>query len=91
MADPRDLPEGTAIRRTAARGRARLTPDGTVKLADHPGETRQPAISATMRGILATHGKPARPAAALTSAEVKRLLVSFAGALRRLLAYGPVT
>jgi integrase len=27
-----------------------------------------------MRGILATHGKPARPAAALTSAEVKRPL-----------------
>ncbi|MFC0385554.1 tyrosine-type recombinase/integrase [Muricoccus vinaceus] len=42
----------------------------------HSLETRQPAISATMRGILATHGKPARPAAALTSAEVKRLLAS---------------
>nr|WP_245215007.1 tyrosine-type recombinase/integrase [Pararoseomonas indoligenes] len=27
-----------------------------------------------MRGILASHGKPARPAAALTSTEVKRLL-----------------
>jgi integrase len=42
--------------------------------AGHPWETRHPAIAATMRGILATHGKPARPAAALTSAEVKRLL-----------------
>ena len=44
--------------------------------AGHLWETRQPAISATMRGILASHGKPARPAAALTSAEVKRLLAS---------------
>ncbi|PHK92987.1 Site-specific recombinase XerD [Roseomonas rosea] len=44
--------------------------------AGHPWETRHPAISATLRGILATHGKPARPAAALTSAEVKRLLAS---------------
>jgi integrase len=42
--------------------------------AGHPWETRHPAIAATMRGILATHGKPTRPAAALTSAEVKRLL-----------------
>jgi site-specific recombinase XerD len=40
----------------------------------HAWDTRHPAISATMRGILATHGKPARPAAALTSAEVKRPL-----------------
>ncbi|TPG46425.1 hypothetical protein EAH89_24750 [Roseomonas nepalensis] len=28
--------------------------------AGHPWETRQPAISATMRGTLTTHGKPAR-------------------------------
>ena len=44
--------------------------------AGYPWETHQSAISVTMRGILATHGKPARPAAALTSAEVKRLLAS---------------
>jgi site-specific recombinase XerD len=44
--------------------------------AGHAWETRHPAIAATMRGILATHGKPVRPAAALTSAEVKRLLAS---------------
>ena len=44
--------------------------------AGHLWETRHPAITATMRGILATHGKPARPAAALTSAEVKRLLAA---------------
>ncbi|WP_424140165.1 tyrosine-type recombinase/integrase [Roseomonas chloroacetimidivorans] len=44
--------------------------------AGHPWETRHPAIAATMRGILATHGKTARPAAALTSAEVKRLLAA---------------
>jgi integrase len=44
--------------------------------AGHPWEARHPAISATLRGILATHGRPARPAAALTSVEVKRLLAS---------------
>jgi site-specific recombinase XerD len=44
--------------------------------AGHPWETRHPAITATMRGILATHGKPARPAAALTSTEVKTLLAA---------------
>ncbi|WP_458098103.1 tyrosine-type recombinase/integrase [Roseomonas sp. WA12] len=44
--------------------------------AGHPWETRHPAIAATMRGILATHGKASRPAAALTSVEVKRLLAA---------------
>jgi len=44
--------------------------------AGHPWETQHPAIAATMRGILASHGKPARPAAALTSVEVKRLLAA---------------
>ncbi|MFT8247123.1 tyrosine-type recombinase/integrase [Roseomonas sp. BN140053] len=44
--------------------------------AGHPWETRHPAIAATLRGILASHGKPARPAAALTSVEVKRLLAA---------------
>ncbi len=42
--------------------------------AGHVWETSHPAIRATLRGILASHGKPARPAAALTSVEVKRLL-----------------
>ena len=37
-------------------------------------EPGHPAIRATLRGILAAHGQPSRPAAALTSAEVKRLL-----------------
>ena len=44
--------------------------------AGHPWETRHPTIGATMHGILASHGKPARPAAALTSAEVRRLLAN---------------
>ncbi|WP_052402970.1 tyrosine-type recombinase/integrase [Muricoccus aerilatus] len=43
--------------------------------AGHPWETRQPAISATIRGIPAAYGNRTRPAA-LTSAEVKRLLAS---------------
>ena len=44
--------------------------------AGHPWETSHPALRATLRGILASHGKPARPAAALTSGEVKRLLAA---------------
>ncbi|HEY8609807.1 MAG TPA: tyrosine-type recombinase/integrase [Roseomonas sp.] len=46
------------------------------RLASHLWETRHPAIAATLRGILAAPGKPSRPAAALTSAEVKQLLTS---------------
>lgn len=42
--------------------------------AGHPWEPNHPAIRATLRGILAAHGQAARPAAALTSAEVKRLV-----------------
>ena len=42
----------------------------------NPWEGSHPAIAATLRGILATHGAPSRPAAALTSVEVKRLLAS---------------
>lgn len=41
-----------------------------------PWQPGHPAIRATLRGILATHGKPTRPAAALTSVEVKLLLRS---------------
>jgi integrase len=44
--------------------------------ANLPWEPGHPAIRITLRGILAAHGKPSRPAAALTSAEVKRLLHS---------------
>ena len=43
-----------------------------------PGRSH-PAIRATLRGILRQHGKPVRPAAALTSKEVRLLL----GSLRR--------
>ncbi|USQ74703.1 tyrosine-type recombinase/integrase (plasmid) [Roseomonas mucosa] len=42
----------------------------------HAFEPGHPALRMTLRGILASHGTPARPAAALTSAEVKRLLAS---------------
>lgn len=42
--------------------------------AGEPWDQRHPAIRATLRGILGQHGVAARPAAALTSAEVKRLL-----------------
>ncbi|MFC4168805.1 site-specific integrase [Teichococcus aestuarii] len=40
----------------------------------HPWQPGDPAIRATLRGIFATHSKPVRPAAALTSVEVKQLL-----------------
>ncbi|WP_083747227.1 tyrosine-type recombinase/integrase [Teichococcus deserti] len=42
--------------------------------ANLPWQPGHPAIRATLRGILASHGKPTRPAAALTSVEVKQLL-----------------
>ncbi|MBP0496038.1 hypothetical protein [Roseomonas indoligenes] len=44
--------------------------------AGHPWEMGHPAISTASRGILATRGKTARPAAALNSIEMKRLLAS---------------
>ncbi|MBR0664361.1 site-specific integrase [Roseomonas hellenica] len=50
----------------------------------HPWETRHPVISATMRGILKSQGKPARPAAALASPEVKALLNACGSDLRGL-------
>jgi integrase len=40
----------------------------------HAWQPGHPAIRATLRGILREHGAPARPAAALTSEEIKRLL-----------------
>ena len=42
----------------------------------HAWVAGHPAIRATMRGILRQHGKPVRPAAALTSAEVKTLIAT---------------
>ncbi|WP_120010001.1 tyrosine-type recombinase/integrase [Teichococcus vastitatis] len=54
-------------RRLAAIGHAH-------RQAGLPWEPRHPAIRATLRGILGRHGVATRPAAALTSAEVKRLL-----------------
>ena len=44
------------------------------RAAGHPFQSGHPAIRATLRGILQETGTPVRPAAALTSAEVKRLL-----------------
>jgi len=52
--------------------------------AGHHWESRHPAITATLRGILSQHGKTARPAAALTSAEVKKLLNACPNDLRGL-------
>ncbi|MXP64744.1 integrase [Roseomonas sp. M0104] len=42
--------------------------------AGQPWQPGHPVIRATLRGILASHAKPVRPAAALTSAEIKQLL-----------------
>ena len=40
----------------------------------HLWSARHPAITATLQGILRQHGKPVRPAAALTSTEIRQLL-----------------
>ena len=40
----------------------------------HPLDTKHPAIRETLRGIARKHGVPARRAAALTTAEIKRLI-----------------
>ncbi|QDD96853.1 DNA integration/recombination/inversion protein (plasmid) [Roseomonas mucosa] len=50
----------------------------------HPWQSRDPVINATLRGILGQHGAPARPAAALTSTEVKALLAACGSDLRGL-------
>ncbi|HME23772.1 MAG TPA: tyrosine-type recombinase/integrase [Acetobacteraceae bacterium] len=42
-------------------------------VAGHPLDTKHPAIRETLRGIARKHWAPARRAAALTTAEVKRL------------------
>ncbi|TDH58036.1 integrase [Dankookia rubra] len=43
-------------------------------LAGHPWNPGHPAIRHTLRGILRRHGAPARQAAALTTAEIRRLV-----------------
>lgn len=44
------------------------------RISGHPWIPGHPALRATLRGILGEHGVASRPAAALTSAEVKGLL-----------------
>ena len=57
----------TLRRRVAAIARAH-------RIAKHPLDTRHPAIRETLRGIGRTHGTPARRSAALTTADIKRLV-----------------
>jgi integrase len=57
----------TLRRRVAAIARAH-------RIAKHPLDTRHPAIRETLRGIARSHGQPARRSAALTTAEIRRLV-----------------
>jgi integrase len=57
----------TLRRRVAAIARAH-------RIARHPLDTRHPAIRETLRGIGRTHGVPARRSAALTTADIRRLV-----------------
>src|SRR5689334_14649411 len=59
----------TLARRMAAIGQAH-------KLAGHAWIPSHPAIRATLRGILRRHGAPSRQAAALTTAELRRLVAT---------------
>jgi integrase len=59
----------TLRRRVAAIARAH-------RIAKQPLDTRHPAIRETLRGIARTHGEPPRRSAALTTAEIKRLLAA---------------
>ncbi len=56
----------TLRRRVAAIARA-------CGVAGHPLDTKHPAIRETLRGIARRHGTPARRAAALTTAEIRKL------------------
>lgn len=56
----------TLRRRVAAIARA-------CGVAGHPLDTKHPAIRETLRGIARRHGAPARRAAALTTAEIRKL------------------
>ena len=58
----------TLRRRVAAIARAH-------RIAKQPLDTRHPAIRETLRGIARTHGEPPRRSAALTTAEIWRLVV----------------
>ena len=72
----------TLRRRVAAIARA-------CGVAGQPLDTKHPAIRETLRGIARTHGSPARRAAALTTAEMRKLSracgVDLAGARDRAL------
>ena len=57
----------TLRRRVAAIARAH-------RIALHPLDTKHPSIRETLRGIARTHGEPGRRSAALTTAEIKRLV-----------------
>jgi integrase len=57
----------TLRRRVAAIARAH-------RMTKQPLDTRHPAIRETLRGIARTHGEPPRRSAALTTADIKRLL-----------------
>jgi integrase len=46
------------------------------RLAGHPFAAAHPVIRHTLRGIHRRHGRPARQAAALTTAEIKRLVAT---------------
>ncbi|WP_158743576.1 site-specific integrase [Acidisphaera sp. L21] len=59
----------TLRRRVAAIARAH-------RIAKEPLDTRHPAIRETLRGIARTHGEPPRRAAALTTADIKRLVAA---------------
>src|SRR3954466_6392515 len=56
----------TLRRRVAAIARA-------CGVAGHPLHTKHPAICETLGGVAARAGKPGRPAAALTTAEIRKL------------------
>ena len=57
----------TLRRRVAAIARAH-------RIARQPLDTRHPAIRETLRGIARVHGEPPRRSAAITTAEIKRLV-----------------
>jgi len=52
------------------------------RMTKHPLDMRHPAIRETLRGIARTHGEPARRSAAITTADIKRLLIVCGSDLR---------
>jgi integrase len=76
-----------AMAKTHARAslRRRLAAIGQMqRLQGHEWESAHPAIRATLRGLLRQHGAPARRAAALGTAELRRLVAACSAP-----AYGP--